>query len=322
MQADRFGSVAAKLVAAAIAGLVILFLLIVALGWLSAFERTQAGEVAIIRNGGLFDNKKIRGYMPEASDRQNIGLWSEAHKYPAQQRFYKISSNASESDSGLVDRVQVPTSDGVLVDIEGTVYFRLNTDERVLRDFDNKFGTRTFGGKHPYDGDEGFSNFLNTIIRPVIDNNLRKEIGSVRGAEINPSLALVQNQGDPSKVNKAQGQLANERVRQVEQTVNAGLAADIEDQLGGDYLVDIKFTLNKVVPPPAISEAINKAQAAFAGVTQAQGRLRAAEIDAKANQARQKGYEGCPACAAIDQLKAIPENVKTFAPGQNFAITP
>jgi hypothetical protein len=111
-------------------------------------------------------------------------------------------------------------------------------------------------------------------------------------------------------------------VRQVEQTVNAGLAADIEDQLGGDYLVDIKFTLNKVVPPPAISEAINKAQAAFAGVTQAQGRLRAAEIDAKANQARQKGYEGCPACAAIDQLKAIPENVKTFAPGQNFAITP
>jgi hypothetical protein len=101
-----------------------------------------------------------------------------------------------------------------------------------------------------------------------------------------------------------------------------GLAEDIQDQLGGDYLIDIKFTLNKVVPPPRISEAINKAQAAFAGVTQAQGRLRAAEIDAKANQARQKGYEGCPACAAIDQLKAIPENVKTFAPGQNFAITP
>ena len=99
-----------------------------------------------------------------------------------------------------------------------------------------------------------------------------------------------------------------------EQTVNEGLAADIADQLGGDYLVDIKFTLNKVVPPAEISEAINKAQAAFAGVTQAQGRLRAAEIDAKANQARQKGYEGCPACAAIDQLKAIPENVKTFRP--------
>jgi uncharacterized membrane protein YqiK len=100
MQPDRFGSAAAKLVVAAIAGTVILFLLIVALGWLSAFERTQAGEVAIIRNGGLFDNKKIRGYMPEASDRQNIGLWSEAHKYPAQQRFYKISSTPASRTRG------------------------------------------------------------------------------------------------------------------------------------------------------------------------------------------------------------------------------
>jgi hypothetical protein len=40
MQPDRFGSVAAKLVAAAIGGIVILVLLIVAVGWLSAFERT------------------------------------------------------------------------------------------------------------------------------------------------------------------------------------------------------------------------------------------------------------------------------------------
>jgi regulator of protease activity HflC (stomatin/prohibitin superfamily) len=321
MQSARTGN--AMVIAALTVGVIVaIALVVVAFGWVMAFERTKGGEVAIVRNGGLLDNNKIRGYIPEASDRTNVGLWSSVHKYPSQQRFYKLSSNADESDSGLVDRVQVPTSDGVNVDIEGTVYFKLNTDEQVLRDFDNKFGTRTFGGRHPYDGDEGFSNFLNTIIRPVIDNNLRKEIGSIRGADINPSLALVQNQGDPSKVSIDQGVKANQRIAEVEVAVNEGLQQDIRDQLGGEYLVDIRFTLAKAVPPAVIRAAIEKAQAAFAGVSQAQGRLRKAKIDAQANKARQKGYEGCPACAQIDTLKAIPKNVTTFAPGQNFAVTP
>jgi regulator of protease activity HflC (stomatin/prohibitin superfamily) len=305
-----------------VAGVCVLGLLIVAVAWLAAFERTNGGQVAVIRNGGPLDNNKIRGTLPEASSRTNIGLFSHAHKYPSQQRFYKISSNAGESDSGLVDRVQVPTSDGVNVDIEGTVYFRLNTDPDVLKDFDNKFGTRTFNGKHPYDGDEGFADFLNTIIRPVIDNNLRKEIGSVRGADVNPSIALVQNQGDPSKVSADQGQKANQRIAEVEQAVNQGLEQDIQDQLGGDYLVDIRFTMNKAVPPPEIQQAINHAQSAFAGVSQAQAKLRKAEIEAKANEVRQRGYQRCPACARIDLLKAIPSTLKTFAPGAGFSVTP
>ena len=305
-----------------VAGIAVLCVLVVALAWLAAFERTSGGQVAVIRNGGPFDNNKIRGYLPEASSRTNIGLFSHAHKYPSQQRFYKISSNAQESDSGLVDRVQVPTSDGVNVDIEGTVYFRLNTEQSVLKDFDNKFGTRTFNGKHPYDGDSGFANFLNTIIRPVIDNNLRKEIGSVRGADVNPSIALVQNQGNPSKVSADQGQKANQRIAEVERSVNDGLEQDIREQLGGDYLVDIRFTMNKAVPPPEIQQAINRAQSAFAGVSQAQAKLRKAQIEARANEVRQRGYEHCPACARIDLLKAIPSTLKTFAPGAGFSITP
>jgi regulator of protease activity HflC (stomatin/prohibitin superfamily) len=305
-----------------VAAVCVLGLLILAVAWLGAFERTSGGQVAVIRNGGPFDNNKIRGTLPEASSRTNIGLFSEAHKYPSQQRFYTISSNAGKSDSGLVDRVQVPTSDGVNVDIEGTVYFRLNTDPEVLKDFDNKFGTRTFNGNHPYDGDQGFADFLNTIVRPVIDNNLRKEIGSVRGADVNPSIALVQNQGDQSKVSADQGQKANERIADVERAVNEGLENDIRAQLGGDYLVDIRFTMNKAVPPPEIQQAINRAQSAFAGVSQAQAKLRKAEIEARANEVRQQGYQRCPACARIDMLRAIPSTLKTFAPGSGFSVTP
>src|SRR5258708_30143403 len=46
--------------------------------------------------------------------------------------------------------------------IEGTFYFNLNLDHKVISDFDNKFGTRTFTGadgkaRHAYEGDEGWS---------------------------------------------------------------------------------------------------------------------------------------------------------------------
>lgn len=46
-----------------------------------------------------------------------------------------------------------------------------------------------------------------------------------------------------------------------------------------------------------------------------------AQVEAKANEERQKGYQACPACATIDTLKAIPPTVTTFAPGAGFAIT-
>jgi glutaredoxin-related protein len=50
-------------------------------------------------------------------------------------------------------------------------------------------------------------------------------------------------------------------------------------------------------------------------------RLRQADAEAKANEARQRGYVKCPACAQIDTLRAIPPNVTTFAPGAGFSIT-
>lgn len=38
--------------------------------------------------------------------------------------------------------VHTPTSDGVDVGIEGTLYFSLNLDHKTLKQFENKFGTR------------------------------------------------------------------------------------------------------------------------------------------------------------------------------------
>ena len=44
-------------------------------------------------------------------------------------------------------------------------------------------------------------------------------------------------------------------------------------------------------------------------------------VDAKANAARQSGYNSCPTCAQIDILKSLPSGLTTYAPGQGFAVT-
>lgn len=95
--------------------------LIVGIEALTSFDSTQGGQVAIVRNGGPFDNHKIRQVIPPASGRTYVGIMSSVHKYPTQQRFYTISSDPNQSDVGGVDVVQVPTSDGIEVGMEGTL---------------------------------------------------------------------------------------------------------------------------------------------------------------------------------------------------------
>ena len=167
-------------------------------GFFGAFERTSGGEVAVVRNGGLFDNNKIRQIIEPGSGLTWIGWWSNVHKYPAQQRFYTITSDSGRGDRTGVDVVTVPSSDGVNMGIEGTLYFTLNLDHATLRRFDDKFGTRKFTGadgkaRYAYDGDGGWSGFLDQIVRPVIDNDLRTQVNSFRCAELVSSCSLVQN---------------------------------------------------------------------------------------------------------------------------------
>jgi regulator of protease activity HflC (stomatin/prohibitin superfamily) len=296
------------------------------IGLSTGFDKTQGGEVAVVRNGGLLDNHKVRQVIEPASSLTWTGLWSTSHKYPAQQRFYTITSDAGRGDRSGVDVENDPTADGVEVGIEGTVYFTLNTDQTILKQFDDKYGTREYRGldgtlRHPYGDDEGWSSFLDQIVRPVISNDLREQIGDFRCAELQASCALVQNSNGSVVKTPAGGGQSNFNITKIQNSINTSLAADLTSTLGGDYIVGVKFNLAKITLPTELQTAINRAQAAFAAVTEAQARVASAKADADANAQRERGYRDCPACATIDTLKAIPPTVTTFAPGSGFAIT-
>ena len=185
--------------------IVAIALFIVAVVVLKSFTRTPGGVVAVVRNGGPLDNNRIRQVIQPASSRVYSGLFSTVHEYPAQQRFYTITSDSTRGDRTGVDVELDPTKDGVQVGIEGTVYFTLNTDPAVLSDFDNKYGTRTYRGqdnkvRHAYDGDDGWDSFLDQIVRPVISNDLRQQIGDSRcagaGVLVRPGAEHLGHDGD------------------------------------------------------------------------------------------------------------------------------
>ena len=307
-----------------VAAIVALVLLV---GLFGALTKTNGGEVAVVRNGGPFDDHKIRQVIDPASGLTWTGFWSQVHMYPAQQRVYTITSQAGRGDRPGVDVVQTPTSDGVNVGIEATIYFSLNLDHDALKSFDTRFGTRKFRGldgeaRFPYDGDDGWSGFLDQVVRPVIDNDLREQINNFRCAELVSSCALVQNARIGASTARPVGTSNNGNIAKVQTAVNSSLADDLKATLGGDYFTGIRFNLVRITLPDKVQQAVEDAQAAFAQVTEAQARVQSARADAQANRIRQRGYADCPACARIDELKAIPPSVTTFAPGSGFAVTP
>ncbi|GAA0391306.1 hypothetical protein GCM10009530_48240 [Microbispora corallina] len=309
-------------------GILVLIALIVAavptvMGALNGFERTSGGEVAVVRDGGPLDDNRVRQVIDPGSSVTWIGWWSQIHRYPAQQRFYTITSDANRGERSGVDVVTVPSGDGVNMGIEGTLYFGLNLDHATLKSFDDKFGTRKFrslgaGTFYPWEGDEGWSAFLDQIIRPVIENDLRTQINSFRCAELVSSCALVQNGTAQQTGLQQQGNNAN--IAKIQNAVNTSLAEDLKSTLGADFLTNIHFNLSRVTLPTQVQAAVDQAQAAFAKVTEAQAKVAQARAEAEANKARQDGYNKCPTCAEIEKLKALPQGITVYAPGNTGGV--
>ncbi|MGW5687728.1 SPFH domain-containing protein [Nonomuraea sp. NPDC003754] len=279
------------------------------LGLAHGFESTSGGQVAVVRDAGPLDDNRVRQVIPPASGLTWTGWWSAVHTYPAQQRFYTITADPKRATALGVDVVTVPSSDGVNLGIEGTLYFTLTLDPETLKSFDDKYGTRTYrGGRYAWDGEEGWAAFFGQAVRPVIDNALRVQVGGMRCAELVPSCSLLNSSA-------LRAQDSNATIAQVQDGVNRALARDLPATLGGDYLTGLRFTLARVTLPLAVQQAVDRSLAANAAVSEAQAKVAQAKAEAAANRARQDGYDACPACAEIEKLRSLPQGITVYAPG-------
>lgn len=296
-------------------------------GFVTGFEATDGGHVGLVRNGGWFDDTSIRQVLPANSSRTYVGMWSSVHPYPVSERFYDIIPAGNDTQTSAAYRT--PTRDGVDVGLTARFNFKLNTDSEVIKAFDNAFGVRQFAGAdgnayYPYEGDVGFEAFLSTIAKPVIESTIRQQVGDVSCADLYSSCALVQNpnaQIDPNAgVNSAV-------IQRIQEAIDKAFADNVNAQLGGQYFTAVRVSITGVDLNSKIRDQITNAQAARAGVSVSQADAARAAADAAANVNKQAGYNACPTCAVLDEIRAqgealsrLPGSVTVYAPGGGAGI--
>lgn len=300
-------------------------------------DTPKAGEIGVVRNGGPWDNHNIRGVQENGTGASWNGWGSEVHWYPidTQQRYLKFETCYGDHDSPVACKgadfpgIEVPTSDGVEVRIDGTVYLTTSFNntgagKNAVKLFDQQYATRTFEGeKHVYDGTSGWIAFLKAVPEPIVANNLRETIAGVTCADLLSSCALVQNQGNTASV-KVKANAGNQsNIQRIQEKVETNLATDLLTVSGTDpkthqrvaYFKGIQFKIRQVVPPPKVKDAIETAQAAFAQVSQAQAKKQSATLEAQANERRQSGYNKCRICGDIDKLRSLPRGLQALGGG-------
>jgi regulator of protease activity HflC (stomatin/prohibitin superfamily) len=286
------------------------------------FQRQDIGHVGVVRNGGPLDGRSIRQVLMPGSGVTWAGWFSQKpHEYPSRNivLLYTVTSHADRGERKGVDVVSVPTRDGVEVGIEGTVFYHFVGESNLdlLRRFDKTFGTREYtpqGGSplKPYDGEAGFQAMVDNVVRPVIDNDLRRQIGAFQCAEIVTACKLVRRLVPPVNLRGS-----NRNIALIQNRINASLEDDLAGALGGRFFVDVHFRLVRVSLPVKVQDTVNAAQAASAQVHVAKQELRQGAYEARRNELLAKAYNQSPGLARINAIKSAPRQSTVIINGDS-----
>jgi regulator of protease activity HflC (stomatin/prohibitin superfamily) len=272
--------------------------------------RGTPGRVGVVRNGGPLDTRTVRQIILPEQPLTYTGMFSQRpHIYPASHVTlkYTVTSRQTSRPQPAVDTIVLPTQDGVQVGIDAAVFLRFigDSDIDTLKRFDLSVGTRRFAtadGKllYPWQSDEGFSGMLDALFRPVLENDLRKEVGRFPCAALVSSCSMVRSGAGKTSVDPS------ENISGIEERINDSLETDLQQALGRHYFYDIRFRVGRVTLPANVQQAVDDAQAAYAAVNSAQADLRQARFEARRNRLLGNTYNKSPGLATIEALKAVP----------------
>ena len=153
----------------------------------------------------------------------------------------------------------------------------------------------------------------------MLDNALRETIARFRCEELVSSCALL----------AASRRAARQQARATRRTPTSSrsrrrspsaLDTDLARNLGATYFKNVQVVVSAVRLPERVQSAVNEAQAQFAEVNKANAELQRARIRKQVNDTLGRSYENCPACADIDALKSIPQNVTAISLGGGGSI--
>jgi regulator of protease activity HflC (stomatin/prohibitin superfamily) len=279
--------------------------------------RQDVGHVGVVRNGGPLDRRNIRQVMLPGQRLTWTGWFSQSpHQYPAShvELLYTVTSDPKRGARPSVDVVTVPTRDGVQVGLEATIFFHFvgDRDLELLKRFDSGFGTRRFeshDGRRlkPWEGDDGFAALMDSVFRPVLENDLRREIGRFRCDELVASCALLRHASRPAAVGAKSEDSSILNIALIEKRITESLQEDLTRTLEAPYFSGIHFRLSTVRLPSRVQTVIDDVQARYASVSGARADVGRARYEDARNKLLAKTYQQSPALARIHAIRAAPK---------------
>lgn len=262
---------------------------------LSISSGTKQNQVGVVVSGGPFDKKRPIQFIKPGQGVSWAGIFNRTHRYPAHQvnRWVGFNSASMQEDKPYY----ATTKDGFRVGLKGRIYFRFigEKNPNLSMKFDREYGSRKFEGAHPYDGDNGFSKFLDTMVLPVVKNSLRQEINKINCAELDRSCALIAEHKDE----------ANTELKYIEAKLNKEIAADIQSKLGDNYLLDFRTNILETELSEDVQRQVNQVSVSRSRIKQKQLDVEAAIQEAKAITIRGKALLRNPQIACIEAAKEL-----------------
>ncbi len=239
-----------------------------------SWDSTDVDEVGLHYSGGPIEGRSFEALVPPSTSGTFYGPLDTLVKLPANQRTYLVT-RGPDGDRAGADAITAKNSEGVEVAYETTVWFRLNQEPKVLRDFYESVCTKYDECEDdPGTNDDGWGRMLNDNMRKVQETTLQNESRRVSTDDV------VQDAD-------ALGGIQDKVARQLGDTVNSNL--------GGPFFVDIRFQINDVDVPEGVAAGYDRIKAAqllsqtrTEEVNQAEQQAQAAEALARATQS--EGY--------------------------------
>lgn len=277
----------------------------------TSFKGVEPSDACIVKEGGPFDGRGIKEVRQPSEGPKMIGAFNHQHCFPATERQIRLTDN----DQGDRDEAayRTPTVDAVQVHIDGQLRFALNTNPDTLKDFYRRYGVRTYDGKHPYDGDDGWVKFLRAVAIPILQTSIREVVGEYPCIELNNQCQYVQN---IEAATKGEVKEVHQKLEIIGEQIAKTFDANLKATLGGDFFERIRFNLVRAGFDHAVQTEITASQAKRAELAKAQleaqrqqreahGKLLVARENAKAIQVKARSYSHNPDQAAIDKLHAL-----------------
>lgn len=208
---------------------------------LFSWDSTDVDEVGLHYSGGPIEGRAFEALVPPSTSGTFYGPLDTVVKLPANQRTYIVSKGA-DGDRAGGDTLTAKNAEGVAVAYETTVWFRLNQDPQVLKEFYEQVCTKYAECyDDPDTNDDGWGRMLNDNVRKVQETTLQNASRRVS------TDAVVQD------ANALQG-IQEDVARQLTRTVNANL--------GGPFFEDIRFQINSVEVPEEVAKGYDRIKAA------------------------------------------------------------